>query len=107
LSVILPELTDYVNDLPCKKPIMKILAVALLAGVSTAMVSHVVNNSRFVSEATKQKVLTAIVCGGYTPNAHARNLASKQNHIFELTLSDLSNPFFPERQTDEKPRLPA
>ena len=64
--------------------------------MSTATVSHVVNNSRFVSEETKQKVLTAIEQVGYTPNAHARNRASKQNHPFGLILSDLSNPFFPE-----------
>jgi DNA-binding LacI/PurR family transcriptional regulator len=75
---------------------MKIRDVAKLAGVSTATVSHVVNNSRFVSEETKRKVLAAIERYGYTPNAHARNLASKQNHTFGVILSDLSNPFFPE-----------
>lgn len=67
-----------------------------MAGVSTATVSHVVNNSRFVSDETKRKVLAAIERCGYTPNAHARNLATKQNHTFGLILSDISNPFFPE-----------
>lgn len=75
---------------------MKIRDIARLAGVSTATVSHVINNSRFVSEETKQKVLAAIERNGYTPNAHARSLATKQNHTFGLILSDLSNPFFPE-----------
>jgi LacI family transcriptional regulator len=75
---------------------MKIRDIAKLAGVSTATVSHVINNSRFVSEKTKQKVLEAVERSGYTPNAHARSLATKQNHTFGLILSDLSNPFFPE-----------
>jgi len=56
----------------------------------------VVSNSRFVSEETKRKVLATIESCGYTPKAHARNLASKQNHTFGLILSDLSNPFFPK-----------
>jgi DNA-binding LacI/PurR family transcriptional regulator len=75
---------------------MKIRDVAKVAGVSTATVSHVINNSRFVSEETKRRVLAAIESCGYTPNAHARKLATKQNHTFGLILSDLSNPFFPE-----------
>ena len=75
---------------------MKIRDIASSAGVSTATVSHVINNTRFVSEETKRKVLEVIERSGYTPNAHARNLATKQNHTLGLILSDLSNPFFPE-----------
>jgi DNA-binding LacI/PurR family transcriptional regulator len=75
---------------------MKIRDIARQAGVSTATVSHVINGSRFVSEPTKQKVLEVIERSGYTPNAHARNLASKRNRTFGLILSDLANPFFPE-----------
>jgi DNA-binding LacI/PurR family transcriptional regulator len=75
---------------------MKIRDVAKMAGVSTATVSHVVNNSRFVSDETRRKVLAAIESCGYTPNAHARNLATNHSRTFGLILSDLSNPFFPE-----------
>lgn len=75
---------------------MKIRDIANLAGVSTATVSHVINNTRFVSAEVKQKVQEVIERNGYTPNAHARNLASKQNYTFGLILSDLSNPFFPD-----------
>lgn len=75
---------------------MKIKDVAALAGVSTATISHVVNNTRFVTEETRQKVLAAIEQSGYSPNANARNLASKQSRTLGLILSDLSNPFFPE-----------
>ena len=75
---------------------MKIRDIARLAGVSTATVSHVINSTRFVSEPIKQKVREAIERNGYTPNAHARNLAKQSNHTLGLILSDLSNPFFPE-----------
>lgn len=75
---------------------MKIRDIAKETGVSTATVSHVINNTRFVSEETRQKVLKVIERSGYTPNAHARNLASKNNHTFGLILSDISNPFFPD-----------
>ena len=75
---------------------MKIRDIAKLAGVSTATVSHVINGTRFVSEELKQKVREVIEHNGYTPNAHARNLASRQSRTFGLILSDLSNPFFPD-----------
>jgi LacI family transcriptional regulator len=75
---------------------MKIRDIAQQAGVSTATVSHVINNTRFVSDEIKQKVQEVIERNGYTPNAHARTLAMKRNHTFGLILSDLSNPFFPE-----------
>lgn len=75
---------------------MKIRDIAKLAGVSTATVSHVINSTRFVSDEVKRKVQEVIESNGYTPNAHARNLATQRNHTFGLILSDLSNPFFPE-----------
>jgi LacI family transcriptional regulator len=70
--------------------------VARLAGVSTATVSHVVNNTRFVSEEVRARVAEAIESCGYYPNAHARSLASGRTHILGLVVSDISNPFFPE-----------
>jgi LacI family transcriptional regulator len=75
---------------------MRIKDVARLAGVSTATVSHVINNTRFVREETRQKVLAAIEEAGYTPNLHARSLASGYSRTFGLIVSDIANPFFPE-----------
>ncbi|MCI0390596.1 MAG: LacI family transcriptional regulator [Acidobacteria bacterium] len=75
---------------------MRIKDVASLAGVSIATVSHVVNNTRFVSEETRQKVLAAIESLNYTPNVHARSLASGRSRILGLIISDINNPFFPE-----------
>lgn len=49
--------------------------VANLAGVSTATVSHVVNNSRRVTPETRERVEAAIMESGFVPNATARMLA--------------------------------
>lgn len=75
---------------------VRIKDVATLAGVSTATVSHVINNTRFVSDATKRRVLGAIENAGYAPNIHARNLASGQSRTLGLIISDITNPFFPD-----------
>lgn len=70
--------------------------MAALAGVSTATVSHVLNETRFVKADTKARVLAAIQKTGYTPNAHARNLASGSSRTIGLIISDITNPFFPD-----------
>ena len=75
---------------------VRIKEVAKLARVSTATVSHVINKTRFVSDDTKRKVLSAIERVGYTPNIHARNLASGQSRTLGLIISDITNPFFPD-----------
>jgi DNA-binding LacI/PurR family transcriptional regulator len=74
----------------------RIKDVAELAGVSTATVSHVINKTRFVGEETRQKVLAAIESIGYTPNMHARSLASGSSRTLGLIISDIANPFFPD-----------
>lgn len=74
----------------------RIKDVAREAGVSTATVSHVINNTRFVSEETRVKVIGAIERCNYHPNAHARSLASGRSDTLGLLISDISNPFFPE-----------
>ncbi|HRH45999.1 MAG TPA: LacI family DNA-binding transcriptional regulator [Pyrinomonadaceae bacterium] len=75
---------------------MRIKDVALEAGVSTATVSHVINQTKFVTEETRHKVLNAIEKLNFYPNAHARTLASGRSNIIGLLISDISNPFFPE-----------
>ena len=75
---------------------MRIKDVAREAGVSTATVSHVINNTRFVSAETREKVRRAIERCHYYPNAHARSLASGRSRTIGLLISDISNPFFPE-----------
>jgi DNA-binding LacI/PurR family transcriptional regulator len=70
--------------------------VARAAGVSTATVSHVINNTRYVSAEVRARVLAAVERCGYIPNANARSLASGRSRTLGLVVSDISNPFFPE-----------
>ncbi len=75
---------------------MRLKDVARQAGVSTATVSHVINNTKHVTAVTREKVLRAIKQCNYYANAHARTLASGRSNIIGLLVSDISNPFFPE-----------
>lgn len=51
--------------------------IAQKAGVSTATVSRVLNNSKPVSPQLKKKVLKVVEETGYRPNALARGLIKK------------------------------
>jgi LacI family transcriptional regulator len=70
--------------------------VAEKAGVSTATVSYVLNDSRKVRPETEGRVLWAAKELGYLPNSAARSLAVGHSAIFGLIVPDISNPFFPE-----------
>src|SRR3984893_15007122 len=76
--------------------VMRIKDVALEAGVSTATVSHVINRTKHVTDATRQRVLRVIKKHHYHPNAYARTLASGRSNMIGLLVSDIANPFFPE-----------
>lgn len=58
-----------------------IIDVAQEAGVSTATVSRVLNNSRSVSEETCRRVKAAIAKLDYTPNMGSRNLRRKESRV--------------------------
>ena len=70
--------------------------VAKRAGVSKATVSHVINNTRFVEEETRQRVLQAIAELGYRPSSVARSLTTKRTETIGVIISDASNYFFGE-----------
>ena len=71
--------------------------VAKRAGVSTAVVSYVLNNGpRSVATATKEKVLRAIEELGYSPNAVARALKVRRTNTLGLIVPDIGNPYFAE-----------
>jgi LacI family transcriptional regulator len=70
--------------------------VAERAGVSKTTVSHVINTSRFVEDATRQKVLNAIHELQYRPSAAARSLTTRRTGTIGIVISDSSNPFFGE-----------
>jgi LacI family transcriptional regulator len=68
--------------------------VAERAGVSTTTVSHVINQTRFVSEENRSKVQEAMKALGYQPNAIAKSLRQKSTNTIGLMISDIANPFF-------------
>jgi LacI family transcriptional regulator len=68
--------------------------VANRAGVSVATVSHVVNESRFVAEETKARVLAAISDLHYRRDGIARSLRRSQTGTIGAIISDITNPFF-------------
>jgi LacI family transcriptional regulator len=72
-------------------------AVARHAGVSTAVVSYVLNNGpRPVAKSTRERVLRSIEVLGYRPNAVARALKTQRTHTIGLLVPDNSNPYFAE-----------
>ena len=71
--------------------------VARRAGVSSAVVSYVVNSGpRNVAPETRERVLQAIEELGYRPNASARALKRGVSETIGLIISDITNPFFSE-----------
>ena len=68
--------------------------VARLAGVSTATVSHTINNTRYVSSETKEKVYKAIAELGYTPDASARSFRTGKKRTIGFIVPDIANKFF-------------
>lgn len=73
---------------------MNIRDVAKKAGVSTATVSRVINESGYVKEETKQKVLAAIAEAEFVPNAIARSLSIRDSSSIGVIVPDIANEFF-------------
>jgi len=68
--------------------------VAQAAGVSTATVSAVINDSAYVSPELRARVQAAIAKLNYAPMLAARNLKRGRSQLIAIVVSDLANPFF-------------
>lgn len=68
--------------------------VAALAGVSTATVSRALSNPDKVSQATRDKVMSAVKSTGYRLNTAARQFRTQRTDTVLVLLPDLGNPFF-------------
>ncbi|KZE63899.1 LacI family transcriptional regulator [Fictibacillus phosphorivorans] len=70
--------------------------VAKKSGVSVATVSRVLNETGYVHEDTRKKVMAAVEELKYSPNEVARSLFKKKSKLIGLLLPDITNPFFPQ-----------
>jgi LacI family transcriptional regulator len=68
--------------------------VAKAAGVSTATVSAVANDSAYVSPQLRARVQDAIRELGYAPSQLARNLRRGRSELIAIAVADLANPFY-------------
>jgi len=70
--------------------------VAEQAQVSVTTVSHVINDTRPVSDELRAKVTAAMDELGYQPNRLARSLRRGETHTIGMIIPDGVNPFFAE-----------
>lgn len=73
---------------------MNIREIAKLAGVSSATISRVLNNSENVNEKTREKVLDIIKKHKFVPNAIARSLSMNDSFSIAVIIPDIENEFF-------------
>lgn len=70
--------------------------IARLAGVSQATVSRVLSGSTQISEPTRRKVMRVVREVGYTPNAFAQAMRTRQSRTIGVAVSRVTNPVVPE-----------
>ena len=70
--------------------------VARISDVSAATVSHVINNTKYVSPELKERVLKAINELDYKPNIVARSLVTKSTKHVGILINDITNPYYGE-----------
>lgn len=68
--------------------------IARIANVSKSTVSHVLNNTKHVSDQTREKILKVIEETGYTPNLVAKALKKAETKTIGLVISDIQNQYF-------------
>jgi LacI family transcriptional regulator len=70
--------------------------IAKLAGVSSATVSRVINESSSVRPETAERVQRVIAQYKFFPNSSATTLKRGNSSTYGLIIPDITNPFFPE-----------
>lgn len=68
--------------------------IAKESGVSLATVSRVINNSGYVKDKTRERVIEVIDKYNYTPSAIARSLSKNITNTIGVIVPDITNPFF-------------
>jgi len=93
---VIDYVPDYISFFP-NIPFVFMATIREIAqevNVSTATVSHVINNTRYVSEEVRSQVLAAMERLNYRPNAVARGLRTKRTNTIALIIPDITNPYF-------------
>jgi LacI family transcriptional regulator len=70
--------------------------IAELSGVSQTTVSRVMRGDRYVSAATREKVLRVLRQTGYAPSAAARTMRTGSTGIIGVVVGYVTNTFYPE-----------
>ena len=70
--------------------------IAKEANVSSATVSRVLNDSGYVKEETKQRILDVIKDKNYAPSAIARSLSKSETNTIGIIVPDVTNAYFGE-----------
>jgi LacI family transcriptional regulator len=96
LLVTVPETFAQTFSQHWKQPVITIREVAERAGVSTSTVSHVINETRYVSADVQARVRLAMAELGYQPNALARSLRVKRSNTLGMIVPEIAGPFFAE-----------
>ena len=73
--------------------------IAEKAGISIATVSRYINDTGYVSDEAKTKIQEVIDEVGYTPNALARAIFTKNSKTIALMIPEITNPFFSQMAT--------
>ena len=68
--------------------------VAVRAGVGIGTVSRTLNNSGYVSEETRLRIMKAVEETGYRPSAIATNMVKKRTGIIGVMVPNQEHPFF-------------
>jgi LacI family transcriptional regulator len=68
--------------------------VAAVAGVSVATVSHVLNNTKHITDTIRQRVYDAVEALNYKPNINARNFKMGKQQTIGFVVPDIANSFF-------------
>ena len=75
---------------------MSIIEIAKRAGVSTATVSRVINDTQLVRPETRKRVEAVIAELGYRANFLGRSLRTAQSRLLLTMMPDFGNPFYAE-----------
>ncbi|WP_340002344.1 LacI family DNA-binding transcriptional regulator [Oceanobacillus sp. FSL K6-0127] len=79
-----------------KKEVTTMKDIAREAEVSVATVSHVINNTKHISDTTRNKVLKVIERYNYVPNSAAKNLRQQSTKTAGLVVSSFPDSFVTE-----------